>query len=59
MAHSILVSAYYILTRQEPYQEVGGDYFTRRAPAGRTQRLARQIAQLGYRVQMEPVGQPG
>ena len=30
VAHSMLVSAYYILTRDEPYQELGADWLARR-----------------------------
>jgi transposase len=30
VAHSMLVSAYHMLSKRQPYQELGGDYFDRR-----------------------------
>ena len=55
VAHSILVAAYYILTEEAPYQELGGDYFMHRENTERvTQRLVRQLERLGQRVTLEP-----
>ena len=55
VAHSILVAAYYILSEQKPYQELGGDFFIRRQDQERlTQRLVRQLERLGQRVTLEP-----
>jgi transposase len=51
VAHSILVSAYYMLTRDEPYRDLGNDWFTdpRRAEQ-RTRRLVGQLEDLGHHV---------
>src|SRR5215216_1625632 len=55
VAHSILVAAYYILSEQKPYAELGGDYFIRREDQERlTRRLVRQLERLGQRVTVEP-----
>src|SRR5207248_5624089 len=55
VAHSILVAAYYILSEQKRYQDLGGDYFIRREDQERlTQRLVRQLERFGQRVTLEP-----
>jgi transposase len=56
VAHSILVAAYYILSENQPYQELGGDYFIRREDQERlTRRLVRQLERLGQQVTLEPM----
>ena len=58
VAHSILVSAYYILRDQVPYEELGGDYFlNRERPERLTRHLVRQLERLGQRVTLEPVAE--
>ncbi len=56
VGHSILVAAYHILARHEPYRELGPDYFRRRhSREHQTRRLVRQIEALGYHVRLEEV----
>jgi len=58
VAHSILVIAYYLIQRKEPYHELGGDYFDRRNPEAVSKRLVKRLEKLGYQVslqQLEPV----
>jgi transposase len=50
VAHSLLVIAYHLLTRAEPYQDLGADYFERRAPADQDQALIRRLERKGYTV---------
>jgi transposase len=51
VAHSILVIAYHLLQRGEPYKELGGDYFIERQQKGAYQRrLVRQLERMGYDV---------
>ena len=58
VAHSILVSAYYILRDGVPYEELGGDYFiNRERPERLTRHLVRQLERLGQRVTLEPVAE--
>jgi len=56
VGHSILVAAYHILDRHQPYHDLGPDYFRRRhSPEHHARRLARQIQALGYKVTLEVV----
>ena len=48
VAHSILVSAYHIIQRKEPYHELGGDYFDKQRPEATAKRLLKRLQQLGY-----------
>jgi transposase len=52
--HSILTAAYHILERQQPYTDLGPDYFHRRRdPQRQARRLVRQLERLGHRVTIE------
>jgi transposase len=51
--HSILVIAYHLIQRQEPYRELGGDYFDRQNPAATAKRLVKRLETLGYTVSIE------
>jgi transposase len=55
VAHSILVSIYYMLLRQQPYQYLGDDYFDRRRKESKIDYLTRQLRKLGYQVQLDPL----
>ncbi len=55
VAHSMLVSAYYILSRDEPYQELGADWLARRNDEAHTRRLIAQLERLGHTVVLDPV----
>ena len=48
VAHSILVIAYNMIQRHEPYHELGGDYFDKRRPEASAKRLMKRLEQLGY-----------
>jgi transposase len=55
VGHSIIVAMYYILTRREPYRDLGPDYFSRRhSREHHARRLARQLQALGYKVTLQP-----
>jgi transposase len=54
VAHSILVIAYHLLLRQEPYRELGGDYFDRIRPEQRAKRHVRALERLGFTVVIQP-----
>lgn len=53
VAHSLLVSVYHMWKDRVPYQDLGGDYFTRRDPQTRIRYLVRQLEQMGQRVTLE------
>jgi len=54
VAHSIVVIIYHLLTRDEPYQDLGGNYFDERKRDSVTNRLVRRLEKLGYDVALEP-----
>src|SRR5262249_2365801 len=56
VAHSILVSAYYVLARNEPYTDLALNHFDRlEHPDHQVRRLTRQLESLGHRVTLEPL----
>jgi hypothetical protein len=55
VAHSILVSAYYILSRDEPYTDLGADWLARRHDEAHTRRQIAQLERLGHTVVLDPV----
>jgi len=50
VAHSILVIAYHLISRKEPYRELGGDYFDKRRPEATANRLIMRLQRLGFQV---------
>lgn len=54
VAHSILVSAYHMLTRDEPYRDLGADWLARRNDQAHTRRLVAQLERLGHTVVIDP-----
>ena len=54
VAHSILVSAYYMLTRDEPYHDLGPQWFHHSDTQARTRRLVAQLQVLGHTVVLDP-----
>jgi len=53
VAHSILVSVYYMLSRRVPFHDLGSDYFEKRNSKVVVSRTIKQLEQLGYRVSIE------
>jgi transposase len=55
VAHSLLVVAYYVLLRNQPYVELGADYFlTRQRKESYRARLVEQLERMGYDVDLTP-----
>jgi transposase len=54
VAHSILVAAYWMLKRDEPYHDLGADWHTRRNDQAHTRRLVAQLERLGHTVIINP-----
>jgi len=46
VAHSMLVSVWYMLTNQQPYRELGGDYFDERKKEAKVSYLVRRLEKL-------------
>jgi transposase len=55
VAHSILVAAYHMLSRDQPYRDLGADWLARRNDESHTRRLVAQLERLGHTVQLDPV----
>jgi transposase len=55
VAHSIVVSAFHMLSRHEPYRELGAHDFDACQRTQLVDRLTRRIERLGYHVTLEPV----
>jgi hypothetical protein len=58
VAHAIMRRVLHMLSRTEPYRELGANYFDERRRHYTVDRLARRLAHLGYRVSFEPVATP-
>jgi transposase len=55
VAHAIVVSAFHMLSRHEPYRELGPNDLDERQRDHLVDRLTRRMQRLGYRVHLEPV----
>ena len=53
LAHSILVMAYHMLKRQEPYQDLGTNYYDKRNEERVKRRAIGKLESLGYQVKLE------
>jgi transposase len=54
VGHSILVSAYWMLTRDEPYQDLGPEWLAHRSDEAHARRLVAQLERLGHTVVLDP-----
>lgn len=53
VGHTIVRIVYYLLTRQESYQDLGSNYFDERERKGVERRLVNRLQSLGYKVSLE------
>ncbi len=56
--HSILTSAWHMLSTGELYTDLGPDYYRRRDPERITKRLIAQLQRLGHNVTLQPTTTP-
>jgi transposase len=54
VAHRLLVIAYHVILRHEPYHELGVGYVDRQRPAVTATRLVRRLERLGFQVAIAP-----
>jgi transposase len=54
VAHSMLVDVYYMLLRDQPYQDLGPDWLSHRNDQARTRKLVAQLERLGHTVVIDP-----
>jgi transposase len=52
---AMLVSAYYMLSLDEPYRDLGPDWLSRRNDEAHARRLVAQLERLGHTVILDPV----
>ncbi len=50
IAHQLLVSVWHVLSKKEPFKDLGADYYKRRNPKARITYLVRQLKDLGVEV---------
>ena len=55
VAHSILVIIYHILTKHEPYHDLGVTYFDERDRQAVERRLVKRLQGFGYAVSLQPL----
>jgi transposase len=55
IAHSMLTSVWFMLSRRQPYHEWGGDYYDQRKKESKVTYLTKQLAKLGFSVRIEPL----
>jgi len=58
VGHSLLVTGYYLITRQTKYEDLGGNYFDERDREGVKRRAVKRLEKLGYRVDLAPIAAP-
>jgi transposase len=58
VAHSILVSAYHMLVRRTPYQELGATYFDQRQKDHLVAGLLHRLRRIGYTASLQPIPTP-
>jgi len=57
-AHTILTTAYYILSRSTRYVDLGGDYFDRLRPERTHKYHVRRLESMGFQVNLSPAAPP-
>lgn len=58
LARSMLESAWYMLSRQEPYRDLGAAYYDQRKKEHKVTYLTKQLAKLGFAVTLDPIPTP-
>jgi transposase len=59
VAHAMVVIAYHLMQRNEPYRELGGDYFDKQRPDATAKRLVTRLERLGSSVTLQQKPMPG
>jgi transposase len=55
LGRSMLVSIWHMLSRQEPYQDLGADYYDQRRKDNKVSYFTKQLTRLGFAVQLDPI----
>ena len=59
LGHTVLVIAYHILTRRQPYRDMGATYFDKLERHRVEHRLVHRLERMGYQVILQPSGTTG
>ena len=54
VAHTLLIAAYHVLSREVPYHDLGADHFTRLRSTTLARSLVTRLERLGYDVTLQP-----
>jgi hypothetical protein len=54
LGHTVLVIAYQLLTRKQPYHDLGGTYFDKLEQSRVEHRLVHRLERMGYKVVLQP-----
>jgi transposase len=57
VGHSLLVTGYYLITRERDYDDLGPNYFDERNKEMVKRRSVKRLEQLGFQVELKPLGQ--
>jgi len=55
LGRSILVSVWHMLSKRQPYQDLGADYYDQRRKESKVTYLTKQLTRLGLAVQLDPL----
>lgn len=55
LGRSILVSIWHMLSKQQPYQDLGSEYYDQRRKESKVTYFTKQLTRLGFTVQLEPL----
>ena len=55
IGRSILVSVWHMLSRRQPYQDLGANYYDQRRKETKVSYLTKQLTRLGFAVQLDPM----
>jgi hypothetical protein len=55
VAHQIVIALYHMLTKHEPYRDLGVNYLDTRQQDRLLQRLCHRATALGYQVELSPI----
>ena len=58
VGHSLLVTGYHLITRQQTYQDLGANYFDERDREAVKRRAVQRLEKLGFQVQLRSVAVP-
>jgi hypothetical protein len=58
VGRSLLVTGYYLITRQTKYEDLGGNCFDERDRENVKQPTVKRLEKLGYRVELAPCAAP-